>query len=134
METAAAAAGSPRPAYWEKLVLASYLRILGATQKEAGAAVGRSVRTIRVWENDTALWRRATEEAHTRWLAEVTALARRQLLKAATTADGDLALRLLERIDTALAPPTQRLRHTHEVGEGLSGLLKAFGGHDGDTG
>jgi hypothetical protein len=102
---------SPRPPYWEKVVLAAYLRALGGTQTAAGAAVGRSVRTIRVWESDAALWREATEEARQRWLGEVTALARRQLLTAMADADGDLALRLLERLDAELAPPAHRLKH-----------------------
>src|SRR5690606_28571284 len=40
-----------RPAHWEKRVSAAYLRILGATQAEAARAVGRSARTIRLWES-----------------------------------------------------------------------------------
>ncbi len=67
--------------------------------------------------------------------AVVTALARRQLLAAMMRDGGDLALKILERIDTDLAPPTQRLKHQHEVGEGLSSLLKAFEGRsDADPG
>jgi hypothetical protein len=133
MDPAAFSEATPRPKYWEKLVLASYYRLLGSTQQEAGAAVGRSARTVRVWEAETALWTLAREEARKRWLGEVTAMARRQLLTAAMHADGDLALKILERIDTDLAPPTQRLKHTHEVGQELSGLLKAFEGHNADA-
>jgi hypothetical protein len=132
MTPAASAAQPDTPAYWEKLVLASYYRLLGATQKAAGAAVGRSERTIRAWEADTARWTQAADEARKRWLGEVTAMARRQLLQAATTADGDLALKILERLDKDLAPPTLRIKQTHEVGAGLSSLLKAFEGHDAD--
>jgi hypothetical protein len=55
------------------------------------------------------------------------------LLKAAMSADGSLALKILERIDTGLAPATQRLKVQYEVGEGLSGLLKAFGGDHADA-
>jgi hypothetical protein len=133
MTAAASAARPDMPPYWEKLVLASYYRLLGATQTEAGAAVGRSERTVRAWEADSMTWTKATEEARKRWLGEVTAMARRQLLKAAMTADGDLALKLLERIDHDLAPASQRIKHTHEVGPGLSGLLKAFEGQDADA-
>jgi hypothetical protein len=132
-KTAAFSDGTPRPSYWEKLVLASYYRLLGATQIQAGAAVGRSERTIRVWEADRILWQRASEEAHQRWLGEITAAARRAVLDNAGT-DVDLALKLLERLDSDLAPPAQRHKVHHDMGEGLSGLLKAFGGHDADAG
>jgi hypothetical protein len=114
-EVAAFADGTPRPAFWEKLVLASYYRLLGSTQREAGAAVGRSERTIRVWEADRGLWTRASDEAKHRWLGEVSALARRQLLKAMMTAEGDLALKVLERVEEALAPPSQRVKHEGQV-------------------
>ena len=119
-----------RPQDWDKWTMAAYLRLLGASQKAAGAAIGRSERTIRNWEAREALWAQATAAAHRRWLTEVTGLARRQLLKALTSADGDLALKVLERIDTALAPATQRHKVQHEVGEGLSSVLKAFSGGD----
>jgi hypothetical protein len=103
--------GTPRPAWWEKGILAAYYRLLGSSQKQASAAVGRNERTIRNWEANTAVWTRATQAAKERWLGEVTSLARRQLLKAMMTADGDLSLKLLERLDDALAPPSQRLKH-----------------------
>ena len=134
MTSAASAGSTPAPRYWEKAVLCAYYRLLGATQKAAGAAVGRSERTVRVWEADRTLWTRASEEARQRWLGEVTSAARHSLLKAALGADGDLALKILERLDPDLAPPTQRLKHSHEVGEGLSGLLQAFGGAHADAG
>jgi hypothetical protein len=110
-----AAADSDTPCFWEKLVLACYLRLIGASQKSAGAAVGRSERTIRVWEADTALWTRATEAARQRWLGEITALARRQLLKGLMDADVDQALKVLERLDMDLAPPAHRLKHEGQV-------------------
>jgi hypothetical protein len=125
--------GTPCPPFWEKAVLAAYYRLLGHSQPQAGAAVGRSGRTVRLWEADTALWARATQTAKARWLGEVISLARRQLLRAMVNADGDLALKVLERIDTDLAPATQRHKVHHEVGEGLSGLLKAFGGESADA-
>src|SRR5215813_11339909 len=127
MPPAASADRTALPKYWEKLVLASSHRLLGSTQAQTGAAVGRSQRTIRSWEADRALWQQASEEARQRWLGEITAAARRAVLDNAGT-DADLALKLLERLDPDLALPAQRLKHSHEVGEGLSGLLKAFGG------
>ena len=71
-------AGDPdTPRHWEKRVLAAYYRLLGSSQKAAGAAVGRSERSVWTWEQDTVTWTQATEEARKRWLGEVTALARR---------------------------------------------------------
>ena len=133
MTSAASAGSTPAPRYWEKAVLCAYYRLLGATQKAAGAAVGRSERTVRVWEADSTLWTRASAEAKQRWLGEVTAAARQALLDNVGT-DAGLALKLLERLDPDLAPPTQRLKVNHEVGEGLSGLLQAFGGDRADAG
>jgi hypothetical protein len=101
--------------HWEKRVLAAYWRLLGSSQKAAGAAVGRSERSVWTWEQDAATWAQACAEAKQRWLGEVHALARRQLLKAMMTADGDLALKLLERLETELAPPAHRLKHEGEL-------------------
>lgn len=126
--------GTPCPPYWEKCVLAAYCRLLGGSQPQAAAAVGRSVRAVRYWEADKALWARAREEARQRWLGEVIAVARRRLLQGMLSAEADLALKLLERIDAELAPITQKVKVNHEVSEGLSGLLQAFGGQDADPG
>jgi hypothetical protein len=131
-KTAAFSDGTPIPVFWEKCILAAYYRLLGGTQKQASAAVGRNERTIRTWEADTALWARASEEARQRWLGEVIAVARRRLLQGMLSAEADLALKLLERIDAELAPATQRHKVHHEVSAGLSGLLQAFGETDGD--
>ena len=107
--------GTPCPPFWEKCVLAAYYRLLGGSQKAASAAVGRNERTIRNWEANTALWTRAVDAAKHRWLDEVTSLARRQLLKALMTAEGDLSLKILERLDPDLAPPSQRLKHEGQM-------------------
>lgn len=95
--------------------MAAYLRLLGASQKAAAAAIGRSERTIRNWEAETALWTKASEEARQRWLTEVTAMARRQLLKGLMTADAEMALKVIERLDADLAPPAHRLKHEGQV-------------------
>jgi hypothetical protein len=133
MSSVSAATPDP-PKLWERHVLAAYWRMLGATQKEAGAAVGRSARTIRDWEADGPTWMQAREEARRRWLNELTDAARLTLLKTIREGHGMLAMQVLERVDEDLAPATQRLKVQHEVGEGLSGLLKAFGGHDAHAG
>src|SRR5215470_9763331 len=125
--------GTPVPRHWEKRVLASYLRMMGLTQPEAGKAVGRAARTVRTWESETVTWAHARTEAEKRWLRELTDAARVTLLQAIREGAGDLALRVLERTVEALAPPQQRLKVTQVVGEGLSGLLRAFEDEDADV-
>ena len=123
-------ASPPRPKYWEKLILYSYLWLMGATQKDAGRAVGRAVRTVQEWEEDKGTLTAAQEAARQRWLGELTNAARQTLLATIRGGSGELALKVLERTDRDLATPTQRMQHQVEVGEGLSSLLKAFGGPD----
>ena len=69
----------------------------------------------------------AREEARQRWLVDLTDASRKTLLDSIRAGGGDLALKVLERLDRDLAPPAQRLQHQHEVGDGLSSLLQAFG-------
>ena len=123
MKPAAFSEDRPRPRHWEKRVLAAYLRMLGGTQTEAGTAVGRSERTVRDWEADAATWACAREEARQRWLSELTDAARMALLSTIKTGNGWLALQVLERLDRDLAPPSVKLKHDVEVGEGLASLL-----------
>jgi hypothetical protein len=124
--------GTPAPRSFEKQVAAAYLRMLGATQKAAGAAVGRSERTLQAWEADTLTWERARAAARRRWLGELMDASRKTLLETIRAGDGDLAMKVLERVDGALVPPTQRLQHRHEIGLGLSSLLRAAEGDDAD--
>jgi hypothetical protein len=124
--------GTPAPRSFEKQVAAAYLRMLGATQKAAGAAVGRSERTLQAWEADTLTWERARAAARRRWLGELMDASRKTLLETIRAGDGDLAMKVLERVDGALVPPTQRLQHRHEIGLGLSSLLRAAEGEDAD--
>ena len=132
MKSAGFPQGTPAPRSFEKQVAAAYVRMLGATQKAAGAAVGRSERTMQVWEADTLTWERARAEARRRWLGALTDASRKTLLETIRAGDGDLAMKVLERVDGALAPPTQRLQHRHEIGPGLSSLLQAVEGDDAD--
>ena len=99
-----------RPAHWEKRVSAAYLRILGATQAEAARAVGRSERTIRLWESDPS-WADARREAEERWLADLKDASRRAVLQAVREGNAQIGLALLERLDERLAPPKQRHEH-----------------------
>jgi len=99
--------GQVRPQQWERLVLYAYLRMMGATQKDAGSAVGRAKRTVQVWEEDKALYGQARTEARERWLGELTDAARVTLLKTIREGHGVLALQVLERLDPALAPAKQ---------------------------
>jgi hypothetical protein len=124
--------GTPAPRSFEKQVAAAYLRMLGATQKAAGVAVGRSERTLQAWEADTLTWERARAAARRRWLGELMDASRKTLLETIRAGDGDLAMKVLERVDGALVPPTQRLQHRHEIGLGLSSLLRAAEGEDAD--
>jgi len=104
-----------RPAHWDKRVSAAYLRILGATQAEAARAVGRSARTIRLWESDPS-WADARREAEERWLADLTNASRRAVLKAVREGNAQLGLALLERLDERLAPPTIKHKLSGKVG------------------
>src|SRR5262245_48118038 len=118
MRTASSASAdvqAPRPRYWEKVVMVAYLRMLGSTQKDAGTAVGRAKRTVAEWEADKTTFAQAREEARRRWLGEVSDAARSGLLRALQGDAGDLALKVLERLDPDLAPATQRLKHEGQV-------------------
>jgi cell division inhibitor SulA len=134
MKPAAFPATTTRPRHWAKRVGAAYFRMMGLTQAEAGKAVGRSMRSVRAWEAEKVTWALARQEARQCWLGELTDAARKTLLQAIRAGDGDLALKVLERTDTDLAPPTQRLHHQHEIGQGLSSLLQAVEGDDADAG
>lgn len=102
--------------YWDKMVSAAYLRMLGATQEEAAEAVGRAERTIHGWEKDER-WSLAREEAKERWLSGLADKARARALELIEETDdlGDV-LKVLERLDERLLPPKQRMELTGEDG------------------
>jgi len=114
-----------RPAHWEKRVSAAYLRILGATQAEAARAVGRSERTIRLWESDPS-WADARREAEERWLADLKDASRRAVLKAVRAGNAQLGLALLERLDERFAPPKQRHEHAGPDGAPIAIEVYAY--------
>ena len=103
------------PVHWERHILAAYLRMMGSTQVQAAKAVGRSVRTIRDWEADKCLWDLAREEARKRWMRELVDVSRGALLAKVRGGDGDLAFRILERVEEELAPPAYQMRHSGDI-------------------
>jgi hypothetical protein len=105
-----------RPPHWDKRVSAAYLRILGATQKETAKGVGRSLRTIQVWEADQETWQEARTEARDRWLNDVHDASRSTVLRSVREGNADIGFRILERLEDRLAPPKQRLEHTGKDG------------------
>lgn len=111
--------------HWEKRVAAAYLRMMGMTQGDAGRAVGRSKRSIAEWEADHVTWPLAREQARQRWLGELVDASRVSLLRVIKNGDGELSLKVLERMDSDLAPPKQKLEHDVTLGEGLAALLAA---------
>jgi transcriptional regulator with XRE-family HTH domain len=86
--------------------------MVGATQKQAAKAVGVTERTLRRWEADEK-WPDACAGARGRWLQGVEVEARAALaeeLKNKTNRGrGELALKVLERLDPVFAPARQRL-------------------------
>jgi hypothetical protein len=125
-------AHAPVPPYWEKCVLAAYLRMMGATQADAARAVGRSLRTISGWESLKDQWALALEEARKRWLIDLEHASRAALLGTIKEGNGMLALQVLERLDADLAPAKQRL--DVELSDGLASLLaQARKASNGDT-
>lgn len=95
------------------MVLASHLRRLGATQKQAAQAVGRAERTIRDWETNAELWEEARQEALELWGVEVDDAARREILRDIRAGGTDSAWKWLERTDPKLLPPKQRVEGEH---------------------
>lgn len=90
-----------QPQDWDKAVSAAYFRALGATQAASAEAAGVSERTLRAWEN-SAWWPQATREAVERWHTDLSAASRKSLLDAVKT-DGDLALKVQERLNPRLS-------------------------------
>lgn len=105
--------------HFDKLVAAAYLRMMGATQREAGRSVGASEETVRKWEKHPA-WPRARERAKSLWMSDVEDASRSAVLKSVRGGNADLGLSLLERLDPRLAPPTRQMEVQHA---GLLGVI-----------
>ena len=96
------------PRNHETAMSVAYLRTLGSTQEEAAKAAGVDRRTVQRWER-SSWWPDIQRVAEDRWLAGTVGKARSALLQALEQPDGPLALRILERVVPALAPPSQRV-------------------------
>ena len=110
--------GAPRrPIYWDKMVAYAYLRMMGTTQEDGAKSVGRSRRTVQLWESeDPALWQAARFEARDRWMGDAEDAARRAVLRSLEMGNSELGKWMLERIDPRMAPPKQKLEHTGKDG------------------
>ena len=93
--------------HWPKRLAAAYLRMMGATQAEAGASVGRHEDTVRRWERE-ATWPQAREEARCLWMDDAADVARRAVLAAVRAGNSDLGFKILERTDPRFAPKKHR--------------------------
>lgn len=105
------------PQDWDKAVSVAYLRILEFPKKTVARLVEVDQATIWVWEQ-SAWWPDAEREAMSRWLRGVRAKAMKSL-KRNLLADGNLALKVLERLMPEMGPPVQR----HHV-TGLFGAIQ----------
>ena len=91
----------------------AHLRQLGCSQSEAAKATGVTTRTVGRWEA-CSWWPDVQREAAERWLVGLAARARRGL-EGAVSEDGRLALRVLERLDPALAPLRMRVAVGYDI-------------------
>lgn len=98
-----------RPHDWDKCVSVAYLRILGYSQEDSAKGVGVGVRSVIRWEQ-CSWWRDAKEEAADRWMNDLTAAARRNLLESVKSGGTrpETMLDILERVDDRLLPAKQR--------------------------
>src|SRR5690606_35548793 len=123
-----------KPQDWDKAVSVAYLRLLGAPIRTAAKVAGVGERTLHRWER-SPWWPDATAEANDRWFKNVTAAARRTLLKAIRAGRSDHALQILERVEPRLAPPKQRMEHSGPDGAPIAAevrvtLVRPDGGED----
>lgn len=97
------------PQDWEKAYSAGYLRLLGASQKEAATAVGVDRDTISRWEG-CSWWRGVLEEAERRWLSGLKTKVRKSLeeLCEGDTKDPPTVRFVAERTFKELSPPLHR--------------------------
>lgn len=102
-----------KPTDWDKCVSVAYLRYMGASQVDAATVAGVVRETVSRWER-SSWWPDAQKEAEDRWLSGLAQRARAGLERAVAD-DGNLSLKVLERIDRRLAPPKAGMEHEGEV-------------------
>ena len=127
------------PVHWEKRVLAAYLLMMGDTWVATAAKVGRTEQTIANWKRHES-WPAAKAEAERRWLYDIKDVARRAVYRQLSEGDGDLGLKILERLEDELAPkqnhvvtgkhggPVQHA-HVHHLAEALDAAIEEAYGH-----
>jgi hypothetical protein len=113
-----------RPRDWEIAVSCAYLRLTGASQKEAAAAAGGSDRQLREWEK-CSWWADAEREAQQRWLRGIDSRARVALERALDNPDesATTARWWADRRVSELAPP--KVRQEHDVSVGFAERLES---------
>lgn len=99
--------GRPRAKNWTKIVTVAAHRILGASREAAATACGVSLPAIKRWEA-SPWWGLAQQEAREQYMDSLAGKARKGLIDHVLK-DGRLALSVLERLEPALAPPTQHV-------------------------
>lgn len=92
--------------YWPKRVLAAWLRIMGATWEQAGASVGRHGDTVRKWSEDRESWALARRQAHDLFIDDLHDASARAVLQTLLAGNADIGLKVLERLEPQLAPPS----------------------------
>lgn len=102
-----------RPMNWDKAVSAAYFRALGLSQAAAAEAARVGERTIARWEG-CSWWADATAEAIDRWHTDLSAASRKSLLDAVKD-DGDLALKVQERLNPRLSPKELNVARVQEA-------------------
>lgn len=103
----------PPTRYWDKRVAAAYLRMMGHTQEEVGASVGRHPDTIGGWEKHET-WPLARAEARDRWMADAEDASRQAVLGSIRLGNAELGKWFLERTVDQLAPK-QKHEHSGEI-------------------
>ena len=111
---------------WERMVLASYLRVVcGGTVERVAASMGTSSSSINRLANHRA-WKEAIKEAEHRWVVDMKGLARSTLQQAIQGDHKDSALHarwFLERTVNELSPPAQRTEVSGSGGGPLSIII-----------
>jgi len=111
---------------WERMVLASYLRVVcGGTVERVASTLATSTSSINRLANHRA-WTEAIKEAETRWVVDMKGLARATLQQAIQSDTKDSALHarwFLERTVNELSPPAQRTEVSGKGGGPLSIII-----------
>ena len=92
----------------ETRVVAAYMAMMGHTQQEIGQTVHRTARTVYNWTKEPC-WPTHRTETVDRWMKDVINASRKAILDQLRSGDGNLGLKILERVEPALSPAPQRV-------------------------